>query len=87
MDRPPIVRKNELVMINIEPTDFFNIKGSGKMFMINRKKYPQVKIGSVVIYKNQKYRVSSIEYSEKLMWPPFISDDIGLIVREISDEY
>jgi hypothetical protein len=41
------------------------------------------KIGSIVYYENIKYEVRGIEMSACLMYPPFLSDMIGLQVKEV----
>lgn len=54
--------------------------------VINRHDYDAIPdIGSHVSFKDKLYEVRGIESFVKLLHPPIPGDNVGLLVKEISD--
>lgn len=69
--------------------DTFKISGRGTIKIVhvpnpNRVLNPEglPREGEIVLIDEKQYRVYGVEVLKKLMNPPFISEDVGLLIRE-----
>ena len=77
-------------MKSLKAEDKFNISGRGLVILV---KFPNPdrlrccpdlpKIGEKVFIDNIKYKITGIESSMKLTNPPFMAEEVGLLVKEI----
>jgi len=83
-----------------EVKEKLHITGRGTVFVISLQQFkdlperiydekeihPYVKIGQHIFQDGIEYEIRGLEYSRKLMYPPFISKSlIGVLVREITN--
>ena len=85
MIAPENIKDKPLLVISEDRTKEFYVKGRGTILVVNKKDYQGYvfETNDIIIYKTDKYKIKTIEMSSKLMYPPILSDTIGLVVNKL----